>query len=518
MPKSLDFKSRIVIVTVMAAAIIEILDATVVNVALPYIMGSLGSTITEVGWVISAYAISNIVMVALSPWMSAKLGRKRFYTFSILIFTVSSLFCGISDTTGKLVLFRFLQGLGGGALLATSQAILVETLPKEKIGLANALFGGGLMVGRTLAPLVGGYFTEYISWHWVFFINLPIGFAACILSYIFISEPKDVRKVDSFDWWGFLLLIAGVSSLQIVLQNGQEAAWFTSDYIYVLTIVAFLSLTLFIMRLLTAEKPLIDIKVFKDISFTSGTIILFIVSIGMSLSFLVLPLFVINILDYSPFQIGLIALPGGITSLVLLPILGKLPQKKIHLIIYLSAGNICVYIFGYMLSHINLYAGPFDFLIPVIIRGLGFSLIIISLNTIALIHIRGKLIPEGTAALHLLRKIGNALGVAFATEFILVRTDFHFNWVKGYVNPVNRVTNDYRADLLAAFDSFSADMDFLNKTIDIKLYDDVLLQSTLLTYLDCFMMVGYFFLLCIPLAFIALIKPKNPETVEISNS
>src|SRR3954466_9874785 len=227
----------LITITVILASMIELIDTSIVNVALPQMMGNLGATLDEIAWVVTGYVVANVIVIPMTGWFAAVFGRRNYFIGSMILFTVASFFCGHATSLWELVIFRFIQGAGGGAMLSTSQAILVETFPPEEMGLANALFGLGVVVGPTVGPTLGGWITDSYSWRWIFYVNLPIGVVAVLMAMAFIPESGDVRKVSKVDWTGIFLLIVGVGSLQIVLERGESEDWFSTRYITILTAV-----------------------------------------------------------------------------------------------------------------------------------------------------------------------------------------------------------------------------------------------------------------------------------------
>src|SRR5215471_17946981 len=223
----------IITITVILASLIELIDTSIVNVALPQMMGNLGATLDDVAWVVTSYVVANVIVVPMTGWLSALFGRRNYFAGSIVLFTIASFFCGHATGIWELVVFRFIQGAGGGALLSTSQSILVETFPPEELGLANGLFGLGVVVGPTIGPTLGGWITDNYSWPWIFYVNIPIGIVAAFLTFSYIRDSQHAREIGSVDWLGIALLVVGIGSLQVVLERGESEDWFSKTYILV---------------------------------------------------------------------------------------------------------------------------------------------------------------------------------------------------------------------------------------------------------------------------------------------
>jgi len=285
------FRRVIITVTAILCALLEIVDSTIVNVALNDMKGNLGATLNEVGWVITAYAIGNVIVVPMTSWLSQQFGRRNYFAASIMLFTVCSFLCGNAHGIWELVFFRFMQGLGGGALLVTSQTIITESYPAEKRGMAQAIYGLGVIIGPTLGPPLGGYIVEHYSWPYIFYINIPIGVVAALMTLQFVRSPKYAEKKSrkEIDWWGIIFLAVAVGSLQYVLERGQEDDWFDSSTIVILTISAILGFFFFIWRELTYKNPIVELRVLKNTNLRVGTILSFILGFGLYGSTFIIP-------------------------------------------------------------------------------------------------------------------------------------------------------------------------------------------------------------------------------------
>lgn len=397
----------IVILTVISAAMLQLIDSSIVNVALTQMMGNLGASFEEIGWVITSYAISNVIMITLSGWMSAKFGRKYYFAASVVVFTLGSILCGLSDNVWELVFFRFLQGIGGGGLLSTAQAIIVETFPKEDLGMATAIYGVGVIVGPTIGPTLGGYITDNLSWQWIFFVNVPFGILATILTLTFVKEPDEKAVAGKMDWTAFTLLIAFICSLQVVLEKGQSEDWFDTQYITILTIAAVVSAVLFTWRELAVKVPIVNLRLFNNRPFALGTLFNFILGFGLFGSTLIIPIYAQSILGLSAMQTGLVMLPGSLATAVAMPIVGFALRKNwVHPAAYAGAGLVLFFVFCNMMSHLNTEASSADFFTPLIIRGFAMGLIFTPLTSISLAFLKGVEIPQGTAISNMIRQLG----------------------------------------------------------------------------------------------------------------
>ena len=326
-----EYGSRRVIITLTAimCALLEIVDTTIVNVALNDMKGNLGASTAEVGWVITAYAIGNVIVVPMTSWLSQKFGRRNYFAASIILFTFCSFLCGNANGIAELVLFRFLQGVGGGALLVTSQTIITESYPAEKRGMAQAIYGLGVIIGPTLGPPLGGYIVDSFSWPYIFYINIPIGIIATLLTLQFVKSPKyaDAKVQKGIDWWGIIFLASAVGSLQYVLERGQEDDWFNDPFITLFAVVALLGMFFFIWRELTVKNPIVELRVLKNRNLAVGTVLSFILGFGLYGSTFIIPLYTQSTLGWTALQSGMLMIPAALTTAFMMPIIGKLLQQ-----------------------------------------------------------------------------------------------------------------------------------------------------------------------------------------------
>ncbi|MBI5420626.1 MAG: DHA2 family efflux MFS transporter permease subunit [Deltaproteobacteria bacterium] len=417
----------IVAVTVMLPTLIEIIDISVANVSLDHIRGSLSAGIDEAAWVLTSYLVSNAIIIPMTGWLARSFGRKRYLMFSLALFTGASFLCGSSTSLGMLVFFRVLQGIGGGALQPLSMAILLESFPPKEHGIAMAIFGIGAMFGPIAGPLMGGYITDTLSWRWIFYVNLPIGLLAAFMITLFIHDPPYLKRTEKVkvDTWGIALLTVGIGALQVVLDKGQREDWFQSDFILVFSAVSLLALTLFvIVELYFAEHPIVDLRAFRNISFGTGNVVMFIAFFNLFGSIVLLPLYAQILLGYTAFLAGLVLSPGGVATLLAMPIVGKLIVKRNPK--YLLAFGIVVCAFStYAMSRFNLGADFSALMWPRIYLGIGMGFLFIPLTTLTLSSIPKPQMGNATSIYNLLRNLGGSFGVAFATTMFARRAQVH---------------------------------------------------------------------------------------------
>jgi len=496
-----EFGARrwIITVTVILASILELIDTTIVNVALPQMMGNLGATLEEIAWVVTGYVVANVIVIPMTGWLAQLLGRRNYFAGSILLFTVASFFCGHAVGLWELVIFRVLQGIGGGAMLSTSQAILVETYPPEELGLANALFGMGVVIGPTIGPTLGGWITDNFSWRWIFYVNLPIGVIAILMSLAYLPDPPEERKIRRIDWVGILLLMVGVGALQVVLERGEAKDWFATNWIIWLTIASVVGLTAFIWRELVIEHPVVDLHVLKDRSLAVGTLFTFILGFGLYASVFIFPVFVQHLLGFTALQTGLILLPGSLATALFMPIVGRALQRGFPAQIMTAIGFVAFFLFTQQLARSTLASGYWDFFWPLILRGIGLGLLFVPLTTLALQNLRGRDIAQGSGLTNMARQLGGSFGVALVATFIEKRAWAHRTNLIEHVSMYDPQTRARAEAIMHALVAKGSTMWEAQRQTWQALEGTVVQQTYLLTYMDAFRLVGIFFLICIPL-------------------
>jgi len=402
----------------MLGLIMAIIDSTIVNVAINTIGGNLGATVDEVAWVATGYILANVVVMPLNGWLTALLGRKKFYAISLAVFTVASFLCGSARSIWLLVFYRVLQGFGGGALQPTAQAIMFETYPAEKRGAAMAIFGMGAMVGPAIGPTLGGWIVDNASWPLIFYINIPIGIAAFLMTLAFIPDPKYIAKPKgSIDWSGLGLLTVGLASLQFVLEQGERDDWFQSGMIVFLTIVSVVTLTAFVFKSLRDRYPIVDLSVFKFRSFSIGSFLGIVMGFGLFGTALILPLFFQSILGFTAFDTGLALMPGALSTAVSMLIIGRILNRidgrwSIVFGILLFAWS------TWLLGGLNIEAGYWDVFWPRLIQGFALGFLFVPLTTISLGDVPIQAMAGATGVLTLLRQLGGSLGIAILTTLL----------------------------------------------------------------------------------------------------
>jgi MFS transporter, DHA2 family, multidrug resistance protein len=417
----------LITITVMLGLIMAIIDSTIVNVALTTIGGNLGATVDEVAWVATGYILANVVVMPLNGWLTALLGRKAFYAASLALFTVASFFCGTARSIWVLVFYRIVQGLGGGALQPTAQAILFETFPVERRGAAMAIFGMGAMVGPAIGPTLGGWIVDNASWPLIFYINVPIGIVAFLMTLAFIPSPKYIAKPKGgIDWVGLGLLTAGLASLQFVLEQGERDDWFQSQTIQMFTAVAAIALIVFVIKSLLDKHPLVDLSVFKFRSFSVGSFLGVIMGFGLFGTALILPLFFQNMLGFTAFDTGLALMPGALATALSMLIIGRI-LNRIDGRWSIVFGTLLFAWSTWLLGGLTVQAGYWDVFWPRVVQGFALGFLFVPLTTISLSDVPVPNLAGATGVFTLLRQLGGSLGIAILTTMLTHQTAVAWN-------------------------------------------------------------------------------------------
>ena len=407
----------IIAITVTMASILEILDTSIVNVAIPHMMGSLGATLDQITWVSTGYIVANVIVLPVTGWMSAYFGRQRYFAGSIALFTIASILCGNAHSLIELVVFRILQGLGGGALLSTAQATLYEVFPPEEYGSAMAIFGLGVMVGPTLGPTLGGWITDTWSWPWIFYINVPFGVLAFMLSLTYVRDSRFARRVESIDWAGLFLLAVGIGLLQTMLERGERMDWFSSGEIVFYAVTSAVSLLTFVWHELRTPHPVIDLRILGNRQFAIGCLVGAILGVCLYATVFVLPVYLQMSLGMTANQTGLVILPGALASAVTMAVmartLGRVDGRWIA-----SVGAVMFGVAMWQWSHFTLQSGTEDFFLPLVVRGVALGLVFIPLNNLAVSEMPMTHIGAATGLYNLMRQLGGSIGIALSANAV----------------------------------------------------------------------------------------------------
>jgi DHA2 family multidrug resistance protein len=500
----------IVVGTVACATMLQLIDTSIVNVSLSQMMGNLGATLTDISWVVTSYAVANVVMIALSGWLAQRFGRKRYFVTSIVVFTLASLACGLSTNVWALVFFRFLQGMGGGGIMATGQAILVETFPREELPFANAIYGMTVVIGPTIGPTLGGWITDHLSWNWIFYVNLPVGVLATVLAMSFLPAPKHLSKAQSMDWTGIFLLFAGIGSLQVVLERGQDEGWMESAEIVILSIVALAGIVSFLWHEWHTRWPVVHLRLLKSRTYATGVFFSFIQGFGLYSSTFLVPVFTQSLLGFTATDTGLLMLPGSLATALSMPLIGKAMQRGLSPRLLAASGFLLFFAFTVMLSHLNGQVGADDFFWPLIVRGMGMGMQFIPLTTLAIADLKGAEIPQGTAMTNMVRQLGGSVGIAVMTTFVSRRISFHRSVLSEKVTEYSQVGYARFHSTMSLFLSKGDAPYVAHIKATAFLMGTVMRQAALLSYLDAFRLVGLFFLVFLPL--LLLFKAPAKDT------
>ena len=503
----------LITITVMIPTFMEIVDTSVANVALPHMQGSLNAGTDEITWVLTSYLVSNAVVLPMTGWFARLFGRKRFLISCITFFTLSSFLCGAAPTLGALIFFRVVQGAAGGALIPISQAILMETFPPWQQGMAMAIFGVGAMFGPIIGPTLGGWITDNMNWRWIFYINIPVGIFAVIMAKFFIFDPSYLKRVKmKIDYWGLALLTIGLGSLQVVLDKGQQDDWFNSSFIIAFTVVTVLSLLILLFVELSHPHPIVNLRLFKDISFSSGNFIMFIVGFCLYGSIVMIPLFLQTLMGYNATMAGMVLAPGGVATLVAMPFVGLIIQRYDGRWVVLTGLILGAYSM-FMMQGFTLEASYWAFVWPRVILGVALGMIFVPLTTVTLSTIAKEEMGNATGIFNLLRNLGGSVGIATAATLLSRFTQFYQTGLTAHVNPFNPVTQLRLAELQQGAIAKGVDAVTAEKTALAILNAMVQRQAGMLAYNYIFWVIGIAFLVIIPLL-ILLKKPKNHRPVE----
>jgi DHA2 family multidrug resistance protein len=487
----------------MLPTLIEIIDTSVVNVSLDHIRGSLSAGFDEATWTITAYLVSNAIIIPMAGWLSRLIGRKNYLLGSITLFTVSSFMCGSAWSLQSLIFFRIIQGIGGGGLVPLSQSILLESFPREKHGMAMAIFGMGAMLGPIVGPMLGGWITDTWSWRWIFYINIPIGILSIVMNVIVIKDPPYMKRQKmKIDYSGLAFLAIGLGSLQFMLDKGEREDWFASNVVLVFGIIAAVALILLVINEYYSDHPIINLKLFKDRTFSSGVTVMFFVFLNLFGSIVLLPIFLQMLMGYTSLYAGLVLGPGGIATMIAMPIAGKL-VSKVNPKRILAVGIMICALSTYMMSRFNVTTDFWTFVWPRVILGLGMGFTFIPLTTMTLSHIPKEHMTEASSLYNLLRNLGGSVGIAFVTTVVSRRSQFHQSRLVEHLSPFDPAYSSFHDKM----SSFLGSHGLPTSGADSLMYRELVRQSTALAFNDAFLTICLLMICILPLVFLM----KRPE-------
>jgi DHA2 family multidrug resistance protein len=488
---------------VTLATFMEVLDTSIANVSLPHIAGNLSVSQDESTWVLTSYLVSNAIVLPVSGWIATKIGRKRFYMTCVTIFTVSSFLCGMAPTLGSLVFFRILQGIGGGGLAPSEQAILADTFPPARRGMAMAVYGMAVVLAPAIGPTLGGFITDNFSWRWVFFINVPVGIASLILSNRMVTDPPHLKqareRAGSIDWMGFGLVAIGLGCLEVVLDKGQEEDWFHSNFITSFTLVAVTSLVSFVVWELRQENPIVDLRMFERRSFVVANMLMLMLGIALFGSTVLLPQYMQVLMGYTAQQAGMALSPGGVLIILMLPMVGTMVSRVDTRYMVAFGFAVLSGSLFYMAHRIDM---QMDFATAVQLRALqsvGMAFLFVPIQTISYSGVPVQKNNQVSGIMNLSRNMGGDIGIAFVTTLIARRSQVHQAQLAAH-------TTAYDADYQAKVTAIARAMEHAGSTsIDAArqasgaMYRQLLQQSTQLAYLDALWVLGVGAALMVPI-------------------
>lgn len=503
--------------TVLTGTIMAVLDASIVNVALPNMSGELGATVEEITWVVTGYLLSNVIIMPLIAWLSARFGRKRLYVASVVLFTASSMACGLARTLPLLVGFRVLQGFGGGVLMTVSQAILRETFPVAEQGLAMGVYGMGVVLAPAFGPTLGGWLTDQYSWPWIFYVNVPIGILNLVLVQRFIEDPPYLTRTRGrIDWQGIALLTIGLGALQLMLEQGEHHDWFQSSFIVLLAITAAIGMMLFIWRELTGDRPAVDLRLLGKASFSSATALGGVLGMGLYGSLFLLPLFLQNLLGYPAERSGLALMPRSLAMAVLMPIAGRF-YNRLGPRLLVAAGLLVSAVSFWDLAHLTSAVGFWDIFLPQLWQGVGFSLIFVALSTAAFAQLPRAKMTAAAGLYNVVRQVCGSVGIAVAASELTRGVARYHSVLAEHVTAYNPIAREWLQGAEAAMRRAGADAVTAGQRA-LELIDlDVNRQAAVLSYNHVFALVAALFVIVLPL--VLLLRPsqargESPDSVE----
>jgi DHA2 family multidrug resistance protein len=480
----------LIAVVVAMAAFMEVLDTSIANVALPYMAGNLGASNDESTWILTSYLVSNAIVLPISGWFASVFGRKRFFMICLAIFTLSSLLCGIAPTLATIILFRVLQGAGGGGLQPMAQAILADTFPPQQRGLAFALYGITSVIAPTIGPTLGGWITDNYTWRWIFFINLPVGILALFLIFRLVEDPPWVKRVAGagvkIDYIGVALLTIGVGALQVMLDKGQEEDWFGSPFILTLAVVAGIGLISLVIWEWFYKNPVVEVRLFKNLNFLGANAMMFILGIMLFSSLVMMPQFLQTLVGYTAQSAGLVLSGGGLLLLFLMPMAGTLGSKvQARYIIAFGWLTLSVAMY-YTAQHLNLQISFRTASALRVLQVFGLGFLFVPINLVSYVGMPPEKSNSVAGLVNFMRNIGASIGTSMVTTLIARRAQFHQVYLVAHATPGQPAFNLAAKALAARLAVAGLDTSRAASQADGRLYRALIAQATTLAYIDTF--------------------------------
>lgn len=483
---------------VTLAAVLELVDTSIVNVAVPHMMGNLGATLDEIAWVSTSYIIANVIVIPMSSWLSNWFGRRRYLTGSILLFVAASFFCGAATGLWSLVFWRVIQGLGGGALLSISQSTLFEAFPPNEVGKGQAIFGMGVMVGPTLGPTLGGYIVDNLDWPWIFYINVPLGLIAAAMVWAYVRNSTTGVRATKIDVLGIILLAVSVGTLQFMLERGERNDWFESGLVISLAAVSGLSFLAFIWRELTFEQPIVNLRVLKSRQLAAGVTFAAVLGLAMYGSIFILPVFLQQLHGFTAWQTGKVIFPGAIASAVTMAVIGRNANRidaRYTIVLGVAMFGVCMY----WLSGLSLDGGADDVFWPLVLRGVGMGLIFVPLTNASMAELSPADVPQGTALFNLTRQLGGSLGIAIMATLLQRFTSSARSSLVTHMSAGDPEVTARVALLTRAFVSRGSDVSTATAQAYRVIERQVLAQASVISFSKIYMISGVVMVLGLPL-------------------
>ena len=506
----------VIAAVVSLAAFMEVLDTSIANVALPYIAGGLASSVDDASWVLTSYLVANAVVLPISGWLSMLFGRKRFYMAAVVVFTVSSFLCGIAPSLGMLIVFRVLQGAGGGGLQPVSQAILKDTFPPEQLGMAFAIYGMVVVLAPAIGPTLGGWITDNYQWRWIFYMNIPVGCLSLLLVSRLIEDPAyltqqiaEARKSLSIDYFGIGLLALCLGALQVVLDRGQEDDWFVSHFILVLALACTVSFVCFVIWELTRRRPVLDLRLFKNRSFAAAAAMIFVYGVQVYGMTVFIPQFMQAFLGYNAELAGMTLAPGAMLMIILMPLVGQLVTRVQARWLAVAGALASAYAIHFVTMNIDLQIDFRTAAMYRVLQSIGLALLFIPINTASYVDVPEEKGGEVSGFINLLRNVGGSVGISLVETMITRRAQFHQDELIAHVTPAQQSFRTVTKRLSTQLFHRGLSRPQAMRQTYLRVYDAVIAQATVQSYMDVAWLIAVVCLVTVPVAM--LLKKNDPK-------